>query len=163
MTDVTPNSPIDVLTQEVRSVQDLLRRINDRLDSSDRIFHKLLQSLKISEETFELRVAKAQVNLYAGLTHSLEHSIEDLTSRLRVSRYGFEVAVVDGVNVLETPESILVTKRQDGYDFSRATEPTVIDNTGGDPLVRYFDENPEVFGGRESIVINVFAEVTQNG
>lgn len=160
MTDMTPNSPFDRLAQDIGIVKQELIKIQKRLDEADAFTIKLLHTLKRGEETFELRVARAHYNLYSGLTHSLEHSIEDYSRQLEARIRGFEVQVVDGKTVTETAQTIQVAKTADGgYDYSPAAFPDEINNEGTEPFSKYFDEHPEVFGGRTVILVNVLSDI----
>lgn len=159
MTDQTPDSPIDRLAKDIGIIKQELRKINKRLDETDAFTLKLLHTLKIGEDTFDLRVARAQYNLFSGLAHTIEHSIEDYSAQLRKRRYGFEIHVVDGKSVLENAQTIQVVKNTEGgYDYSPAAFPDEINNDGTEPFTKYFNENPEVFGDRNVILINVLTE-----
>lgn len=155
MTDMTPNSPLDKLAQHISIMQSELIKINKRLDETDAFMLKVLQLLKQGEETFDLRVARAQYNMFSGLTHTLEHSIDAHVESLKSMKRGFDVEVVDGVNVIENAETIKVVKTESGYDYSRAADEDNVDNTGTELFSKYFDENPQVFGERNSILINI--------
>lgn len=160
MTDQSPNSPFDRLAQDVNYIKMELTKIQSRLNEMDSFTLKILHTLKRGEETFDLRVARAQYNLFAGLTHNLEHSIEDYSNRLQARIRGFEVHVVDGKTVLENSDTIQVTKKSDGgYDYSPAAEPDKINNVGTEAFSRYFDENPDVFGTKTVILVNILTEV----
>lgn len=159
MVDQSPNSPLDMLARDVAFIKTELTKIQRRLDESDQFTLKILATMKRGEETFDLRVARAQFNLFSGLTHSLEHSIEDYTTRLLARQRGFEVQVVDGKTVLENAETIQVAKRADGgYDYSPAAQPDEINNASTEVFSQYFDENPSVFGDRKVILVNVLTE-----
>lgn len=157
MTEMTPNSPLDKLSQEVANLRREVANLNKRIEESDVFTQRILATLKVSEETFDLRVARSQLNMYAGLTHSLEHSIEDYVAELKSRQRGFEVLVVNGKDVLENADTIMVTKTKDGYDYSKVTDPTVICNEGTELFNKYFDENPNVFGDRDVILVNLLA------
>ncbi len=159
MTDLSPNGTLDRLAQDINIIKTEIAKIQKRLEAQDAFTFKILSTIKLTEETFDLRVARAQYNLYSGLAHSIEHSIEDFTERLQAQRRGFEVHVVDGKSVLENGDTIRVTKRPDsGYDYSPASQPDEINNTGTEALSKYFDEDPSVFGDRDVILINVLTK-----
>lgn len=158
MTEVntTPDSTLDILSRDVSTLKQEVVRLNGRLAESDKLILKLLTLLKKSEETFDVRVARSLYNVFNGVSHNLEHSIDHYTEQLKQHDRGFNVDVVDGKTVLENDESIVVTKRTDGgYDFAKATEPDVILNEGTEVFANYFNEYPQVFGDRTEIMVNV--------
>jgi hypothetical protein len=160
MTDTSPNSPFDRLTQDVAALRRELDKINKRLDETDLFSLELLKILKSSEESFTLRVARAQLSLYSGLTHSLEHSIEDYADKLAAKIRGFEVQVVDDEKVVENNLTILVTRREDGgFDYAPVSDPSAINNQGTEPFTKYFQENPAVFGDKAVLRVNVLSTV----
>lgn len=162
MTDQAPNAPLDLLARDVSILKTELSKINKRLDEMDSFTLKILHTLKRGEESFDLRVARAQYNLYSGLAHSIEHSIDDFTERLKSRQRGFDVEVVDGKTVLENADTIQVAKNAEGgYDYSPASRPDEISNEGTEAFTHYFNENPEVFGDRSVILVNVLAEALQ--
>ncbi|ABY62951.1 hypothetical protein ST201phi2-1p119 [Pseudomonas phage 201phi2-1] len=159
MIDTSPNGQLDRLAQDVAYIKMELTKLNKRLDESDTFTLKILHTLKRGEETFDLRIARSQYNLFAGLAHSLEHSIEDFTSRLQARQRGFEVHVVDGKTVLENSDTIQVARvTEDTYDYSPAATPDEINNVGTEPFTKYFNEHPEVFGDRKVILVNILTE-----
>lgn len=158
MSEMTPNSPLDMLAKELAIVKMELIKLNRRLDENDQFSLKILQTLKISEETFDIRVARSHHNLLSHMTHSLEHSIESHADEIKARKRGFTVLVVNGKDVLENDETIQVTKlKEGGYDYSRAAEPLEVNNQGTESFSKYFDEHPEVFGERQTILVNVLA------
>lgn len=160
MTDTSPNSPYDRLTQDITGIKRELDKINQRLNEMDVFSLKLLGILKRGEESFALRVARAQLSLYSGLTHSLEHSISDYTDQLAAQIRGFEVHVVDGDKVVENELTILVTKKSEGgFDYSPAKDPFAINNQGTEAFTQYFQEHPELFGTEDRILVNVLSTV----
>lgn len=160
MTDNTPNSPLDRLAQDLGVIKQELIKIQKRLDAADTFTLKLLQTLKRSEETFDVRVARAQYNLFAGLTHSLEHSLDEYTRQVEARMRGFEVEVVDGKTVLENGSTIQVAKNAEGgYDYSPAAFPDEINNQGTEPFSKYFEDHPEIFGERTVLLVNVLSEL----
>jgi len=158
MTDTSSNVQLESLVEDVAFIKSELSKLNKRLNEADTITLKILHVLKRSEETFNIRVARAQLDLFSGLTHSLEHSIEDYTKHLQAQQRGFEIQVVDGITVLENEETIQVTRvTEDTYDYSPAVKPNEVNNVGTEPFTKYFNENPDVFGDRNVILINVLA------
>lgn len=160
MTDQAPNGPLDLLARDVSILKTELSKINKRLDEMDAFTLKILHTMKRGEESFDLRVARAQYNLYSGLAHSIEHSIEDYSDRLKARQRGFEVQVVDGKTVLENADTIQVAKNAEGgFDYSPASRPDEINNFGTEALTRYFEETPSLFESRSVILVNVLTEV----
>lgn len=158
MTDVTPDSQIDQLTQEVAHLKQELTRVNARMRESDATILKILQLLKTTEETFTVRVVRELFNVFSGVTHNLEHSIEHYSELVSAARRGFTVDVVDGKNHTENAETIVVTKvTEDTYNYAKASDPDTILNEGTEPFTAYFNSNPDVFGDRREILINVSA------
>lgn len=153
---IQPNSPIDRIAQDIAHIKMELRKYDTRLAELEQFNLRMLETLKRSEETFDLRVARSQFNVFAHITHSLEHTIEDYQRQLVDSYRGFTIEVVNGKSVLPNDQSIIVTKAGDGtYNYARATDPDVINNEGCEPFSRHFNENPELFGERKEIVVNI--------
>lgn len=153
---ILPNSSLDRIAQDVAFIKMELRKFDARISDIEQFNLRILQTLKRSEETFDLRVARSQFNVFAHISHSLEHTIEAYQKQLAELYRGFTVEVVDGKLVVPNSESIIVTKVGDGeYNYAKATDPDTINNEGTEPFTRYFNENPEVFGERKEIVVNI--------
>lgn len=144
---------VERLTREVEGFK-------QRLESQEGIIKQILETMKKGEELFELRASRVLCNIFKGLTHQLEHSIEDAQNALRLETQGFDIQIVDGVHVKEGPMSIVVTrhKKEDGtylYDYAAAAEPEKVHNEGTETFNKYFDTNPTVFGDETELMVNI--------
>lgn len=155
MSENKPNGLLDRIAQDIASLRQEVRRLALQVVEQEKFNVKMLQTLQRGEETFELRVARAQFNVFNHVAHSLEHTIEAYQNQLSALYRGFDVEVVNGETVVENAESVVVRKREGGYDYSRAVDPDVIQNEGTEIFSKYFDENPQVFGDRTEIMVNI--------
>lgn len=138
-----------------------LEKLEQHVQSQDEITKAVLETLKRGEELFELRTSRVLLNIFKSLAHNLEHVIEATQEKLHAESQGFEIKVVDGVNVKETDRTIVVRKTETGYDFSAASDPDVVCNENTTAFVNYFNANPDVFGDRTEILVNITVFVKQ--
>lgn len=133
-----------------------LETLKERVASVEKSVEQVLMILQKSEQLFELRASRVLHNIFSGLTHNLEHSIEEAQQELRIDTQGFDIQVVNGTTVKENANTIQVVKREDGgYDFSAASNPDVVHNEQTETFCQYFDKNPEVFGDKTVILVNI--------
>lgn len=159
--DTAPNSPFDQLAQDVAGIKQAQASIQKRLDEFDVTILKILKLFKSGEEAFEVRVARVLSNTFKGLTDNLDHSIEDAAKGVAQLERGFDIYPVDGQTVLENEKTVLVAKTAEGgYNYSLARDPESIVNTGCEPFSKFFDDNPQLFGDRKELLVNIIAYTT---
>jgi len=149
------NEQLDKLLIANEKLQREVENLTKRTQINEEFTKGILETMKKSEELFELRTSRVLLDLFRGITHSLEHSIEHAQEQLRLETQGFDIKVVNGETVKETNMSILVAKTETGYNFSPATEPTKIMNENTQAFCEYFNRYPEVFGDRTEILVNI--------
>lgn len=132
-----------------------IERLKSRAESQENVTKAILETMKRGEELFELRSSRVLLDIFKGLTHNLEHSIEHAQEQLRLETQGFDIKVVDGVETKEGAHSIIVRKTETGYDFSAVVDPDNVQNENTEAFVQYFESNPQVFAGRDEIVVNI--------
>lgn len=136
----------------------LLREVETmdlRIKKQDEFIKGILDTMTNSEELFELRVSRVIYNFLDGITHGLKHGIEAAQDEVRRKKQGFEIKVVDGNEVKEGPSTIIVTKTETGYDYAAASDPTKILNENTQTFSDYFNANPEIFGERKELLVNI--------
>lgn len=159
--DTTPNSPFDQLAQDVASIKQTQADIQKRLNEFDGTILKILKLFKSGEESFEVRVARVLSNTFKGLTDNLDHSIEDAAKGVAALERGFDIYPVDGKTVLENEQTVVVTKTPEGgYNYALARDPESVLNEGCEPFSEFFDANPQVFGERTELLVNIIAYTT---
>lgn len=157
-TQETQASQEDALSIRVEKQAREIDTLKDRCASLERGIEQILKIMQKSEELFELRSSRVLHNLFSGLCHNLEHSIEHAQHELRLENQGFDIQVVNGVTVKESANTILVVKKEEGqYDFSPAGDPENVMNEGTEPFVDYFEKNPQVFGDKTELLVNIIA------
>lgn len=154
-TPTTPDSAFDQLVQKFNDLQLEHNQLKQRADVNDRVIKQLLNILKKGEETFDLRVGRVLHNCFNGLAHNLEVSLRGLTAELQAAEKGLFVDVVDGQNIKENADTIIVRKTETGFDYSRVTTPHVVENDGTEAISVYLVEHPELFVDRNEILINL--------
>lgn len=160
--DTTPNSPFDQLAIDVAGIKQTQAAIQKRLDELDVTILKIIKLFKSGEEAFELRVARVLSNTFKGLTDNLDHSIQDAAEGVAQLERGFDIYPVDGETVQENEQTVLVVKTEEGgYNYSLARDPETIINDGCEPFSRFFDENPQLFGERKELLVNIIAYTTK--
>lgn len=159
--DTTPNSPFDQLAQDVAGIKQTQAAIQKRLEALDVTILKILKLFKSGEEAFEVRVARVLSNTFKGLTDNLDHSIEDAAKGVAQLERGFDIYPVDGHTVTENERTVLVAKTAEGgYNYSLARDPESIVNEGCEPFSQFFDANPQMFGDRKELLVNIVAYTT---
>lgn len=136
----------------------LLREVENmglRVKKQDEFIKGILDTLTNSEELFELRVSQVIYSFLDNITHGLKHGIESAQDEVRRKKQGFEILVVDGKEVKEGPSTIIVTKTEAGYDYATAADPTTILNENTQTFSDYFNANPEIFGERKELLVNI--------
>lgn len=145
----------DKLATDVCQLKQNNTLLTKRVSELESTILKILDTFKRSETTFELRVSRVLHQVLHGVTHELEHGIENAVRSLTVEEQGFDIYPVDNITVLENDKTILVTLKDDGYDFSLAVDPTTIMNEGTEPFVEWFKRNPAVMGNATQIKVNI--------
>lgn len=159
--DTSPNSPFDILAQDVARMKQDVAAVVKRSNELDVTILKILKTFKIGEEAFELRVARVLHNVMSGMVHQLEHSIESTAEGIAQLERGFDIYPVDGVTVKENDKTVLVTRLvEGGYNYSLASDPETVINEGTEGFSTFFDANPALFGDRKELLVNIIAYTT---
>lgn len=158
--DTTPNSPYDVLAQDVSKMKQDVASLVKRSKSIELTILQILKTFKVGEEAFELRVARVLHNVMSGITHELEHSISETAKSIAQLERGFDIFPVDGHTVKENDRTILVTRTETGYNFALASDPETLHNEGTEHFAEWFQQNPEVMGDRKELLVNIIAYTT---
>lgn len=160
--DQTPNSQIDILSQDINKIKIAQSKINSRLETMDQTILRLLKVLQTGEAAFEVRVSRILSNTFKGLTHDLDHAIDSTAQSLARLERGFDIFPVDGKEVKENEKTIQVTRRDDGgYDYALANDPDLILNENTEAFSNFFNQNPTVFGDRKELLVNIIAYATK--
>lgn len=149
------NEQLDKLLIANEKLQRDVENLTKRAQVNEEFTKGILETMKRSEDLFELRTSRVLLDLFRGLTHNLEHGIEHAQEQLRLETQGFDIKVVNGTTVKENNMTILVVKTDTGYDFAPANEPTKIMNENTQAFCEYFERYPEVFGERTYILVNI--------
>lgn len=159
--DTSPNSQLDVLSQDVAKLKQDVSLVLKRFQDFDVTILKILQTFKRGEEAFELRVSRVLRNVLGGIVENLDHSIDSTAEAISQLERGFDVFPVDGVNVKENEKTISVTKGLDGsYNYALASDPDCIMNDGTEPFNTFFNNNPDLFKDRDTVLVNIIAYTT---
>lgn len=132
-----------------------VERLTQRVDYQEQLIKTMLDTMKKSEDLFELRSSQVISGLFKGLTHQLDHTIEHAQEQLRLEMQGFDIKVVDGVTHKENEQSIIVVKTETGYNYSPVVDPTNVMNDNTETFNEYFNKHPEIFGERTEIIVNI--------
>ena len=160
--DTTPNSPLDKLAQQLSDLKREQGKILERMNSFDNTILKMLKVFKTGEEAFEVRVARVLSNTFKGLVDNLDHSIENAAIGVAQLERGFDIYPVDGDTVKENEKTVLVTRTPEGgYTYALATDPETHYHEGCEPFTKFFQDNPDVFGDRTELLVNIIAYTTQ--
>ena len=162
--DSKANSPVDQLSQQVAMIRRGLDQVIEQQRTYDKTILKILQTLKIGEEAFELRVARVLRNVLDGTVHDLDHKISETQANLEKLARGFDIFVVDGETVKENAQTMRVTKLDEAgqYLFARVNDPEGANHTEGtQQFIPFFEAHPELFADRKEILVNVIAYVTE--
>lgn len=151
----TPNSELDKIGQELNAYKQREVVLTDRVAKLESTILRLLETMKRSEESFELRSARVLVKVLGNVTHELEHTIETTAEALAQLDRGFDIFVVDGHTVQENSNTILVRKTENGYDYAIASNPDKIINEQTEPFSKWFDAHPDVFGEKTELLVNI--------
>lgn len=160
--DFLPDGPLDILARDVADLKRSVIAMTKRHQELDATILKILQTFKRGEESFDVRVARVLRNVMSGMVHELDHSIESTANAIAQLERGFDVYPVDGKTVLENERTILVTRTEDGgYNYALARDPENIMNEGCDPFSEFFNKNPEIFGDKKELLVNIIAYTTK--
>lgn len=159
--DTSPNSPLDVIAQDVARMKQDVAAVVKRCNELDVTILKILKTFKIGEEAFELRVARVLHNVMSGMVHQLEHSIESTAEGIAQLERGFDIYPVDGVTVKENEKTVLVVRTPEGgYNYSLASDPETVVNEGTEAFSEFFNANQALFGERTELLVNIIAYTT---
>lgn len=149
------NNDLDKVTIQLAKLQKEFAQLQKDYAGQTQITKSILETMQSSENLFELRCSRVLHNLLVGMAHQLEHVIEDSQQQLRLETQGFDIQVVNGTTVKEGPHSIIVTKRDNTYDYSAVIDPDNIQNENTETFNKYFDRFPEIFGDRTELIVNI--------
>lgn len=162
--DSKANSPLDKLSQQVAQLRSDVSKLTTHQRTYDQTILKVLQTLKIGEEAFELRVARVLRNVLDGVVHDLDHKIAETQANLERLARGFDIFVVDGETVKENAQTMRVTKLEEPgkYLYAKVTDPAGTNHTEGtQQFTPFFEAHPELFADRDEILVNVIAYVAE--
>lgn len=153
MTDLAQREDAQLI--QIERLQRTVEQLKARAESQEDVVKAILETMKKGETLFELRCSRVLLDIFKGLTHNLEHSIEHAQEDFRLQEQGFDIVVIDGKTNKENPASILVRKTEKGYDYSPAADPENVMNENTAAFSMYFDRNPQIFGDETELLVNI--------
>lgn len=156
--DTTPDSQFDKLAQKVNALELGITTVVKRVASVEDTMLRLLDTIKRREDSAELRISQTLHRVLSNVVHELGHSIDVTKEQLAQLERGFDIFPVDGHTVQENSKTVLVRRTSPTtYDFAMANDPGKVMNEGTERFTAWFNENPDVMGERDEMLVNVVA------
>lgn len=151
------------LEQRVEELEQLVGKLRDENTMLHRNVSLLSRVVTASESTFTERSLVVMHNLFHNMTDLIGHQLEEI--QVLKDRKGvigdviFEIAIVDGKEVKETADSILITKCDDNHlRLSNPSDPDNYVEGKAEHLLAWFAQRPHLFGDRKRLVFNYTEE-----
>lgn len=118
---------------------------NERIAMLEKTLQRTLELTMEKERKVELTTTSILNDVFKHISESLSVSLGNMKREVQMENSLFNIEPIDGVKETVNEQSLLVTKREGGYDYASVHNPDVVANEGMNIFDKHFDAKPDIF------------------